>query len=65
MKITFEVDENFVEYFEDFGWSTDEIKKHCKDFVEKVLLEQVDNNGDFVFMTKFEDYLGDLVEEEV
>jgi hypothetical protein len=64
MKITFEVDENFVEYYEDFGWSKNEIKKHCKDFVEKVLLEQVDDNDDFVFMTKFDDYLQDLQEED-
>lgn len=63
MKITFEVDENFVEYFEDCGWEEDEIKKHCKDFVEKVLLEQVNKKGDLVFMTKFEHYLHNLEEE--
>jgi hypothetical protein len=64
MKITFEVDDNFVEYYEDCGWSKSEIKKHCKDFVQKVLLEQVDDNDDFVFMTQFDDYLQNLQEEE-
>jgi hypothetical protein len=64
MKITFEVDDNFVEYYEDCGWSKDEIKKHCKDFIEKVLLEEIDDEDDFVFMTKFDYYLQDLVEEE-
>ena len=64
MKITFEVDDNFVEYYEDCGWSKDEIKKHCKNFIEKVLLEQVDDNDDFIFMIQFDDYLQDLQEEE-
>ena len=64
MKITFEVDDNFVEYYEDFGWSKDEIKKHCKDFIEQVLLEEVDHNGEIEFMIKFDDYLQGLVEEE-
>jgi len=64
MKITFEVDDNFVEYYEDFGWNKDEIEKHCKDFVEKVVLQQVDDNADFVFMSQFDDYLQDLEEQE-
>lgn len=64
MKITFEVDDNFVDYFTDGGWSKEEVKKHCKNFIEKVLLEEVDDNDDLVFMTKFEDYFGELVEEE-
>ena len=63
MKITFEVDEDFVEYYEDLGWSEDEIKEHCKDFIEKVLLEQVDKKDNLVFMTKFDKYLQDVQEE--
>ena len=64
MKITFEVDENFVEYYEDCGWSKDEIKKLVSKFVQNVLLEEVDENDDFVFMTKFDDFLQDLQEQE-
>jgi len=62
MKITFNVDEDFVDYYLDLGWDEEEIKKHCKDFVEKVVLEKVDENEDFVFMTEFDEYLGDLEE---
>ena len=57
MKITFEVDENFVEYFKDFGWSKKEIKKHCRNFIEKEVLIRVDENDDFDFIVQFEDYL--------
>ena len=64
MKITFEVDDNFVGYYEDAGWSKDEIKKHCRDFVEKVLLEEEYENHDLVFMTKFDDYIQSIVEED-
>lgn len=62
MKITFEVDDNFVEYYLDLGWSKKEISKHCKGFIEQVVLEE--GEEDLEFMTKFDNYLENLVEEE-
>ena len=44
--------------------SKKEIKKHCTDFVQKVLFKQVDDNDDFVFMIQFDDYLQDLQEQD-
>lgn len=64
MNITFKVDDNFVGYYEDAGWSKGEIRRHCGDFVEKVLLNEEYENRDLVFMTKFDDYIQGLVEEE-
>jgi hypothetical protein len=65
MKITFEVDENFVEYYLDLGWSKSDIKKLTTKFIEKVVLEEVDESNDLVFMTKFDDFLQQRNEEEL
>jgi hypothetical protein len=59
MKITFEVDDNFVEYYQDLDYTKEEIKILTSKFIQKVLLEEVDENDDFVFMTKFDDFLQD------
>lgn len=59
MKITFEVDDNFVEYYQDLGYTKEAIKVLTSKFILKVLLEEVDENDDFVFMTKFDDFLQD------
>jgi hypothetical protein len=57
MKITFEVDDNFVEYLQEGGWSKKEVANITKRFIEEVLLEEVNDDGDLYFLTRVEDFI--------
>jgi hypothetical protein len=62
MKITFEVDENFVEYFTDGGITRKEVQQFVKEFIEEVLLKEFYSDNDLIFMSRFEDFLADKLD---